>query len=191
LLSIRALQADDPATLAPEVRSLVREIVGQARTLEGDINQLRSPVQETPFAKVYEIQSFFKLDNWSMAPLNLADVYGKFLIPMASEKSPQSVIELWDERIGLEKALVDPANEEALQAFSEKQLPVLLWQRSKARLETGDQVQGFADMIRVLKENGDHPNALGWLNELKALAAPPAAAAETPAATPPAPQGAP
>ena len=179
VLTLRLAQGEPPLKVLPEVETFLAALVSNAESLEGDLGILqRDNILNTPFARAYKLEQTVKMENWSMVPGNIGQVYERFVLPTMRDTHPELVGPTWDRRIQLEGQLLKTVrkdDEVAQQKFAVETLPRLQWRRSADVFKMGQQTEGALAMLKLLQEHADHADAGEWLQDFRQLLEPPAA----------------
>ncbi len=186
-----ASEKSDVAALAPEAGQIVDGIFDQADALRGQQGLLRQSVTETIFARAYEI-SGIEVEDWPTAPLQLAQVYDKILLPPNRKSDRTDALRAtWLKRIqqeglirqrmadnddggriGMRDAVRSPEYEK----FLADTLPELQWQMELDLFRAGDQRAAALRMLQHIEKNVTHARAREWGEQFKALISPKPAA---------------
>lgn len=173
VLTLRAAEGVDRASIVPELEEFVGRIVANAELLEGaGWKTLREPVNRTVFAEAYELNQSLQMEQWHYAPGDYAGVYEQTVLPYFRAENPAELPAAWDRRIQLESQLVELAAEEdesAIETFRDERLPRLHWQKGVDLFQHVSQQQGATALLQILRTNADHPDATKWIGEVKGL----------------------
>lgn len=133
------------------------------------LSRLQENVTGNVIAKAYRLDEYLKKGDWAYSPGDFNAMYDKVIVPYYLNAKPDQVPAQLDSKINAELAMKRATLSEAeFLVFQKEQYPQLLWQ--KATFLWGKKiqpVQSLADMLRILRENPNHPSAGNWLSALK------------------------
>jgi len=118
---------------------------------------------------------FGGLQDWEMTPANLDGIAEKFLLPIMRKTHDRRLVQYWDDKITWETNEASKSTTPfAVNNFNQTHLPKLLWSRAEDMIIVGYRDPGLTEMYRIIKQYSDHPDAGGWIGELKGLLSNPA-----------------
>lgn len=162
---------------------------GGGMGLSGQLaNTLRQSVRSNEFSRALQIDDYLRKQDWEYSPLEIEGIYRNVILPYYLSEKPDEVPAQYDACISAQMALSKVAMSEGeYEEFYKEQYPRLLWAKANFMLRQKiNSVNAMADMLKIVRDNPNHPNAAEWLVQLRQLVntEQPAPTAPTPAATP-------
>ncbi len=187
--SIKASTAEKFETAVPAIREFteyfyqVEPILAHPEEVDDDLGRLRGDFfgfrNESFFSnavgRFFDIQSSAKpIEGWPDNMMSVKELYENVLNPYyRSEGKAEALIGGWDERIAALKFRAAAREKEdhiaTAKDMMEKELPNLLWGRSKDLFQYGDQVLGAQEMLKVIETYLESEQSASWISEITAL----------------------
>ena len=200
-LTLEAHESEDIEKMIPKLTAFVAEVVSSADKLKGRAGQFLSQALGggggggrggggggSPFVAALQIERYLDPEHWSNRPLDFGDQWEKTILPVVRAKKKSELAAQWDARVNNEAAYRKASQSEAEYAlWGQNELPAIRWARARDLFTNSDKpLFGMRDMIEVIRSSPAHPDATGWLSELKNLVARNAPGAQSEPGVPPA-----
>lgn len=132
---------------------------------------LRQSVKSTEFSRAFKLDDHLKSKRWEYSPLNLAGIYANVIFPYYLAEKPAELAAQWDARINAEMTLRKSGMSETEFAILQaEELPRLQWEKNNYLLTNNiTAINALADMLKIIQNNPNHPDAAGWLAEFKGV----------------------
>lgn len=132
---------------------------------------LRQAVSGSEFANAFLLDDYLTRKDWEYRPLDVAGIYGKVIFPYYLAEKTAELPGQWDARVNAELALRKAMlSETEFNLYTKDELPRLQWEKSNYLVANNvNPVNALADMLNVIKNNPNHPDAAGWLKEFREL----------------------
>lgn len=130
---------------------------------------LRQSVRGTEFSKAYQLEDYLRRKEWEYSPMNIGGIYSNVIFPYFLMEKPEALSAQWDARINAEMNLRKAGmSETEYGLYFKEQGPRFQWEKNSYLLSNNiNTVVALADMLKVIRENPNHPDAKGWLNEIR------------------------
>ena len=168
---VTAIQAATKHTAAGAVKDNTKGGKGGGRNFDsGNLQQmLRQSVKVSEFSKAFQLEEFLRREDWTYDPLDLRGMYEFVIVPYYVEKKPSELPAQWDIRIKAEldvRAAV--MSESEYSVYYKEHYPDLLWKKADFLVTHNvNAVAAIADMLKILRENPNHPDAGDWAKRLR------------------------
>jgi hypothetical protein len=170
-LEARETKATDRDKLLPRLTAFIQDVVANAEKLKGRAGQfLGRDVGGGIIAQAFQIERFLQGGgDWTPRPLDFAGMWDRFILPIVKEQKPDGLAAQFDSRISAEttfrKAMMP---EPEFLIWGQQELPGLKWQRANYLLRNGPTpINALKDMLDHIKAYPGHPDAPGWLAEMR------------------------
>ena len=132
---------------------------------------LRESVQDSDFAKAFLLDNFLKKSDWTYQPLDIAGIYDQVIFPYYLEAKPAELPAQWDARIKAEFSIRAAVMSEAeYLIYYKERFPGMLWRKADYLVSHNvNTILAMADMLKLIRENPTHPDAVDWLKHLRTL----------------------
>lgn len=140
---------------------------------------LRQSVKNSEFSSAYLLEDFLTRKDWEYVPLNIAGIYSSVIFPYYRSQKPEELGAQWDARINAELALRKAVlSETEFNLYLQEEQPRMQWLKQTDLLASNvSPINALADMLKIIQNNPNHPDAASWLENFRAImdkAAPPA-----------------
>lgn len=175
IMTLEAHEAKDEdfKKMVPKLQSYIQELVAAAPKLKGrSANYLNTALTgRNPIIEAFQLERFLEREGWSTRPMDFGSMYSQTILPLAEEENKESLPALWDARINAEGAFKkENMPEPEFILWTQNQVPALRWARARYLYEKGPSpINAMADMLKLIKENPNHPDAPGWVKELRTM----------------------
>ena len=195
-LSLEAHEAKDLSTMAPKIAAFHQTLMDQGKKLKGRTgDMLMQPIgrqggggggggrrgggggaqpEVGVVIEAYQLSPYLRTEGWPLEPGNIIGMYDKVLLKSVREKKPGELAASWDSAINTEAGFRKERMAEGdFTVWQQQEYPNLRWMRAHDLLaNSGNQVMGLAEMLKVIKDFPNHPGSPGWVTELRSLVAP-------------------
>lgn len=130
---------------------------------------LRQSVKGSEFSKAYQLEDHLNGKEWEYAPLDVGGIYSKVIFPYYLSEKPDELPAQWDARINAELTLRKSAlSETEFNLYYKETFPRLQWAKNTYLLGADvNAINALAEMLKVIRENPNHSDAVGWLEEIR------------------------
>ncbi len=138
----------------------------------GDIvGLLRQDVGGSEFASAYKLEDHLKREEWEYHPLDIGGIYNKVILPYYLTEKPSELPSQWENRINAEMALRHAVlSETEYNIFAKDEMPRRQWEKNNYLVvHNVTAVNALADMLKVIQNNPNHPDAVTWLRDFREL----------------------
>ena len=159
------------------VKELIPALLDYTSQVNGSYDELSTlemfhkSLQESVFTTYFQVGPYINgLPAWSDHPFDTETIFQQTLLPeMRKDKDPR-LLEYWDTHLATEAARATASgNALAITKFNHVRRPSLLWSRAEDQLILGNNDQGVAAMLALLKANPDHPDFESWASQLEGI----------------------
>lgn len=138
----------------------------------GDIlGVLRQAVGESEFASAYQLEDYLNRKEWEYSPLNIEGIFNKIIFPYYLEEKSSELPAQWEARINAEMALRHAVmSETEYNLFVKDEMPRRQWEKNTYLVTHNvSAVNAMADLLKVIQNNPNHPDAVTWLKDFREL----------------------
>lgn len=173
ILTLEAHEAkeEDFAKMVPKLQAYITDLVASAPKLHGRALNMVNRVcaDGSPIVDAFQLSRYLSRDGWSNNPTSIGGMYNATIFPIAETESKDKLPDLWDARINAEAAFrKENMSEPEFLLWGQNELPVLRWQRATELYKKGPSlINAMADMLKLIKENPNHPEAPNWVSQLR------------------------
>jgi len=135
------------------------------------LRTLRETIQESEYAKAFQLEEYLTRPDWAYVPSDIAQIYETVILPYFVDKKPTELSAQWDLRIKSQLAFRQATfTDVEYQTYYKERYPELLWEKAKYLLgKSVDPVKSLADMLKVIRDNPSHPKAGDWIKEMRSM----------------------
>lgn len=106
-------------------------------------------------------------NGWVLEAGNSSAILTKLILPHMRKNPSDEILKVWDHQIKSEEKLAkNGSGGITIDMFNETRYPELFWKRSRDRMHL-DFLGALNDMFYTLEDFPTHPEAVGWMDELK------------------------
>lgn len=138
----------------------------------GDIvGVLRQAVGESEFANAYQLADYLNRKEWEYSPLDIDGIYQKIIFPYYLAEKSSELPAQWEARINAEMALRHAVlSETEYNLFVKDEMPRRQWEKNIYLVSHNvSAVNAMADLLKVIQNNPNHPDAVTWLKDFREL----------------------
>lgn len=185
-LSLEAHEAKDLSSMIPKVQSFHQSLIENAKKLKGRAgDMLMMPISRGGFGggarrpggnldvgvviEAYQLAPYLRTEGWPVEPANIMGMYDKVILKVVRETRATELASAWDGAINTEvNYRKERLPEGELTVWQQQEYPNLRWLRAKDLVRnSGNPVNGMAEMLKVIKEYPNHASSPAWVVELR------------------------
>ena len=186
-LSLEVRDVKDLSTVIPKITTFHQTMISQGKKIKGKAGEMLmqsiggggnrrggTTGEIRSIVEAYQLDQYLHREGWPAVPGDIIDMYDKVIIAAAREKKKDDMPTLWDTALNTEATLRRVRLADGDYSVWESSIyPNLRWQRATDLALTGPSpVNGMADMLKVIKDYPNHPNAPDWVKQLRTMVAP-------------------
>lgn len=187
IMALEAKDTKDMEKMLPELSAYFQEVVANSEKLRGRAGAYLSTGLRAggggrrgggggggngnPFVQAYQLEHFLENPNWSMDPLDFADIYEKTIFPVYREKKKADLGAQWDARMNNEAGFRKGSTSEGEYAlWQQGPLLDIKWEKLTDLFQNGDKpVNAMAEMLAMIRDNPSHPASTKWLEDFRKM----------------------
>jgi hypothetical protein len=184
-ISLEAADVKDLASMTSKIQSFHQSLISHGKKLHGKAGDMimrplgggggggRRAGDLNPglVVEAYQLDRYLHREGWPLEPGNIIRMYERVLLKPSRDAHKEDIGSLWDTAITSEGLFRKARMTEGeFAVWQQQEVPALRWQRATDLFGNGpNPVTGMAEMLKVIKDNPNHPLAPTWVNNLRDL----------------------